>query len=66
MSALKRLKKNLSSKSDRLAYAASGRPAWIEVDLDQSDAERCFLSHAGKIALSRRGVVNSYSFLDAI
>lgn len=37
-----------------------------EVDLNQSDAERCFLSHAGKIALSRRGGVNSYSFPNAI
>jgi hypothetical protein len=66
ISALKRLKKNVSSKSDRLAYSPSGCPVWIEVDLDQSDAERCFSSHAGKIALSSIGVVDSYGFLDAI
>jgi hypothetical protein len=50
VSALRKFKKNFSSKSDCLAIATSGQPAWIEVDHGQH-TERFFLSYAGKIAL---------------
>ena len=65
MSALRKFKKNFSSKSDCSTHALSSQPAWVEVNPGQPNAERFFLSYAGKIALWLRDGAKTHNFLNA-